>query len=452
MDAIERFADHVVGCDVDDLPPAAVRAAKTFILDSIGVGVVGSAGPWVEELVASLSGWGAGDDARLLVRGTRLPAPAAAMGNAYQTHNSEFDCVHEGAVVHPMACVLSSVLAEADRAGGVTGPQFMAAVALGVDVACGIGVASNAPLRFFRPGTAGGFGAAAAVGRLRSFDRETLLDALGLAYSQMCGTMQAHVEGSTVLAMQIGFNARNAVVACDMAARGLRAPRELLEGQFGYYALFEGDRDLAPVLSGLGRDWCIAELAHKPFPSGRATHGIVDGVLDVQRTHGFAAAEVAGVTARVPPLTHRLVGRPVKPDMTVNYARLCGAYVTARALIAGGVGVDDFLSDALADPATLALAGRVEIVADDNPDDNALLPIAIEIHLENGRRHDITLDVVYGNPAKPMTRDAHLAKFRRNWASGAVPLDADRGEQMIAMIDDLESVADIRSLIDLAVA
>ncbi len=420
MDPIEKFADHVVDTPDDALPPAAMAAAKTFVLDCLGVGVVGSAGPWVEEMVGCLQSWGTGDDARLLMRGTRLPAPAAAMGNAYQIHNSEFDCVHEAAVVHPMAAVLGAALAHADRAGGVTGERFLAAVALGVDVACGIGVASAAPLRFFRPGTAGGFGAVAALAKLMGFDRETLLDAFGAVYSQLCGTMQAHVEGSMLLAMQIGFNARNAVVACDMAARGAKAPRALLEGQFGYYNLFEGAHDLKPVLDRLGSVWRVAELAHKPFPSGRATHGVIDAVLEMQRAEGFAAAEVAKVRAAVPPLTRRLVGRPIKADLTPNYARLCAAYVTARALLGGTVGVEDFRPRAFADPATQALAARFEIAADGNPDANALTPITVEVTLENGARHGRTLTEVYGSPAKPMTRDAHLAKFRRNWQSGMV--------------------------------
>ena len=37
--------------------------------------------------------------------------------------------------------------------------------------------------------------------------------------------MQAHLEGSPLLAMQIGFNARNAIVSCDMAAHGFTGPR-----------------------------------------------------------------------------------------------------------------------------------------------------------------------------------------------------------------------------------
>ena len=251
---------------------------------------------------------------------TPLPASGAAFCNAYQIHNSEFDCVHEGAVVHPMAVMLGAVLAHLDRTGGAaSGQELIAAIALGVDLAAGIGVASKAPLRFFRPATAGGFGAAMAVGRLMGFDAAMLVDACGTAYSQMGGTMQAHTEGSPLLAMQVGFNARNAVTACDMAAAGIAGPQNVLEGPFGYFNLFEGEHDLAPVVESLGEVWRMPEVAHKPFPSGRATHGLVDAVLQLQREHGFAVADITSVQADVPPLTQRLIGRPsVMPGFAAN--------------------------------------------------------------------------------------------------------------------------------------
>ena len=55
-----------------------------------------------------------------------------------------------------------------------------------------------------------------------------------------------------MLGMQVGFNARNAIVACDMAARGLAAPESVLEGPFGFFPLFEGEHALGPVLDELG--------------------------------------------------------------------------------------------------------------------------------------------------------------------------------------------------------
>jgi aconitate decarboxylase len=448
MDAIFRFAEHVAGTDYDDLPAAAVAAAKTYILDTFGVGIAGSGGPWTDELVAVQAGFGQGEAARVWGRGDALPAPAAAMCNGYQIHNSEFDCVHEKAVIHPMTVALAAAMASAERDGGVDGRTLIAAAVLAVDVACHLGVATKSGLKFFRPATAGGFAAAAALSKLRGFDAETTRNAMSIVYGQLCGTMQAHTEGSILLGMQIGFNARNAVVAADMAAAGLAAPVGVLEGRFGFLRLFEGEFDLKPVLDELGKVWRITEVAHKPFPSGRATHGIVDAVLTLQREHGFHAADVERVAAAVPPLTHHLVGRPVAERMTPNYGRLCAAYVAARLLLKGSLGVADFTPEALGDDETLALGRRFDIGVDGNPDPNALTPIAVEIFLNDGTRHGLALDLVYGNPAKPMTREAHLDKVRRNWATAARPLGEAKRERLIGLVDALEEVEDVCLLVD----
>jgi 2-methylcitrate dehydratase PrpD len=451
MDAIVRLAEHVLGTRYDDLPAPAIAAAKMFILDSFGVAIGGSAAPWVAELIEAQACSGTGGDARVWVRGIRLPAPAAALVNGYQIHNSEFDCVHEAAVVHPMAVLLAATTAHAERAGGIGGRDFLTAIILGVDIAAGLGLAARTPLRFFRPATAGAFAATAAIGRLMGLDVGTLVNAFAITQAQLCGTMQAHVEGSPLLAMQIGFNARNAVVACDLAAAGIPGPQNVLEGPFGYFPLFEGDHDLGPVLDGLGKVWRIGEVAHKPWPCGRATHGVIDGVLQLKRRHGFAADAVARVECQVPPLTQRLVSRPAHGGMAVSYARLCAPYVIACALLNDTVESADFARAALADP-RLALAARVTLRPDDNPDGNALAPVRVAVTLADGAVHDIGVEQVYGSPARPLTREAHLAKFRRNWRSGAMPLDAAAGDTLVARLDALEQVADVTELVDLLVA
>ncbi|HYB42791.1 MAG TPA: MmgE/PrpD family protein [Candidatus Methylomirabilis sp.] len=450
MDPIHALSEHVVRTGYRDLTPAAIAATKTFLQDTIGVGVAGSAGPGVGDLVACLAGWGAADEASVLAHGARLPAPSAALANAYQIHNSEFDCVHEGAVVHAMTAVAPAALAHAERRGGVGGEELIAALALGVDVACRIGAASRAPLSFFRPGTAGGFGAAAAVSRLLGLDAAGVVRAMGLVYGQLCGTMQAHTEGSSMLGLQVGFNARNAIAACDMAARGLPSVTGVLEGPFGFYRLFEGAHDAGAVTAALGREWRIAELSHKPYPSGRATHGIVDGLLELRRRVGFGPDDVERVTAAVPPLVRHLVGRPVAAGAETSYARLCAAFVGARALVRGAVELDDFGPEARGHAATLALARRFAMEVDGNRDPNALGPVTVTAVLRDGSRHQTRVSRMYGSPGNPMSRDAHLAKLRRNWVSGARRLDEAGAEALIRLIDDLEAVPDVREVVRLA--
>jgi 2-methylcitrate dehydratase PrpD len=445
--AAERLAAHVVDTGFARLPADAIVNAKTFILDTFGVGVAGARAPFAAELKARVARWGAGAEARAWGDRLRLPAASAALVNGFQIHNQEYDCVHEPAVVHALTVPQAATLAFAERAGGVSGRDLMLALALGVDVAAGLGIAARAGLRFFRPATAGAFGAVAALGKLAGFDAARLIDAWGIVYGQIGGTMQSHVEGKPLLPMQIGFCARAALNAVDLAAGGLEGPRDLFEGKYGYFPLFEGAWDLAPVWRDLGRRWRIAELSHKPFPTGRAAHGGLDGILQLRARHGLAAAEIERVTIMAPPLISQLVGRPARVAPPVNYARLCMAHVGAVALLRGTVALDDFSSERLDDPAVHALAARIDVVVDGNPDPNAFNPQRVEIALNDGTRHAIDLPAVLGSPAKPLSRDQHLEKFRRCWRfAGLAP---DRGERLIALVDRLETLPNTSSLVAL---
>ncbi|MSO76912.1 MAG: MmgE/PrpD family protein [Alphaproteobacteria bacterium] len=444
--AVERLARHALEARLADLPAAAATAAKTFILDSIGAGVAGSGSVFADAVLQTAKGWGAGRDATVWGSGARLPAASAALVNGFQMHGQEFDCVHERAVVHPMATILAVAWASAERRGGVTGAELLVAVTVAVDIAATLGIASRGGLRFFRPGTAGGFGATAAAARLRGLDHARLMDAFGIYYSQTGGTMQAHLEGAPVLAMQIGFNARNAIVACDLAAAGMGGPHDVLEGPFGYYTLIEAGGDLAPPLAELGRVWRVSELSHKPFPCGRATHGGVTGILRLKAEHAIDQDTVTAVRLIAPPLIHRLVARPDMSDPPAHYARLCMAYVAAVALERGTVELADFLPHRLGDPTLHNLAARIGVEIDDNKDANALGPQRVEIDLADGRRLATDVADVLGSPANPLGRAAQLAKFRQCCASGARPLSADRVERIIELVDGLETLTGIDRL------
>jgi aconitate decarboxylase len=455
---LDRVVDHVIATRFEDLPEAVVAKTKTFLLDTLGVGIAGSAGTGIPELKQVAASWGQGDEATVWLTGEKLPAQQAAIINAYQIHCLEFDCVHEGAVLHPMATILSAVMAWAEReqAKGrtVSGRDLITALALGVDVSTMLGVVTNSALRFFRPATAGGFGAVAAIGKLAGFDALTLKNALGAQYSQTSGTLQPHVEGSPMLGLQVGFNARAAIVATDLAAAGFRGPHDILVGQYGYFALFEqNDYDLEPFLARLGKDWQMLEMSHKPYPSGRLTHGAVDGIGQLMKTHGFEADDIAGVVCEVPPLVNRLVGRGDVPNPESNYAKLCLRFVAGTLLARRRVDVPDFRDRAALDDENVhRYAALVDVVQDDNPDLNALDPQTIRVRLKTGDEHAITLPHVYGHPAAPLSDAANIEKFRRCAGYGAVPLAPEKVEALIAAIQELDTNPDAAALVTLTLA
>jgi aconitate decarboxylase len=441
--ASERFAAHVASVKFEHLPAPVIAAAKIWILDTLGVGIAGSSAAGMDAIRAASGAWGSGDDAIVWGTSLRLPAPAAAFVNGTQVHNQEFDCLHEGAVVHAMATLLPVLLAVAEREGGISGRDLIAAVVAGIDIAANLGLASTAGFRFFRPATAGGFGAVAGLSVILGLDAERIADAFGLQYGQTSGTMQPHAEGNVLLPMQIGFNALSAIRSVDLATAGVSGPRDIFEGRYGYFPLFEGSWDLEPIWGGLGRDWRVCEMSHKPWPAGRATHGGIEGILALRQQHGFTADDVRRVRVIVPPLTHRLVARPDIPASSASYARLCMAFIGAKALLTGTVGIEHCRGEALTDPATHQLALRIATEMDGNPDPNALAPQRVEVELRTGERLRWACDTMLANPARPLNREQYVRKFNRCLEFAQEP---SAGTALIDLVDQLELVEDVRAL------
>ena len=444
--ASERFAAHASGTRFSHLPGAAVAAAKLWILDTIGVGIAGSSAAGMDAIRTATAGWGAGGDASVWGTRLRLPAPAAAFVNGTQVHNQEFDCLHEGAVVHAMATLLPAALALAEREGGVSGQNLIAAVAVGIDVAASLGLAAKSGFRFFRPATAGGFGAVAALAVLLDLSADQIAGAFGLQYGQTSGTMQPHVEGNILLPMQIGFNAQSALRSVDLARTGLSGPRDVFEGRYGYFPMFEGEWDLAPIWDSLGRDWRVCEMSHKPYSAGRATHGGIEGILALREKHGFSADDVRRVRLLAPPLIHRLVGRPDVPAPGAFYARLCMGFMGAKALLHGRIDIDHCRGVALTDPATHELAQSIATEIDGNGDPNALAPQRVEIELKTGDIVAWSCETMLAHPSRPLTRARHLEKFARCLEFSRDTLTDGNGQRLIEMVDRLETISDVRDL------
>lgn len=440
--AAEVFVSHVLGLRWDAMPGEAQGAVKTFLLDSLGVGIAGAGAPLAANVRQAAMAWAGAGEANVWGQGSyRTSAANAAFINGFQIHCQEFDCVHEPAVVHPMATILAALMATCDRQGDVTGAELGAAIAAAVDVATGLGVAAKTPVKFFRPATAGIFGATLGVARLRRFSEDEARHALGYALSFASGTMQAHTEGKPALPVQIANAARGAVMACDLAAAGMEAAQDSIEGPFGYLTLFESGFDAAPVVASIGKVFQIAQVSHKPFPTGRAAQGGI--VLAKQaRVAGIRPEEIASITLTAPPLIKRLVGRPAQAGMSASYARLCYQYSGALTLIDGHVGLKDFSPETLARDDVAALGARIEVVEDGQENPAAFTPQTLSVRLISGETCTFSLASLFGAPADPLSPAQNEAKFRECCAFGFGGPRQDIEAAMIAAVADLENLED----------
>lgn len=387
------------------LPDSARSDTLRLLGDALAVGAAGSTAPGMDGVLAVARSWGAGGQSRLLGRAERLPAHGAAYVNGFAVHCLEWDAVHEAAVVHSVSSITAGLLAAIDRQGGCDPEAALTALAVGIDIASGLGLAAETGLRFFRPATAGIFGAALAIARIEGLDRSRFNDVLGLAHAHAAGTMQAHSEGSIALPLQFANAVRGALHAVDLVKNGLTGAHDVLEGEFGHFQLFEKG-NLSTYTRNLGTIWRVSEVSTKPFPSGRASHATLGTLADIRAS----GRPIERVRAHVPPLIAQLVGRPYRPDMAPAYARLCLPFLSALMIREGRIDPRRFAPETYADPVIREIAAKVEVVVDGNPDPNALSPQRLEVIYADGDRKDIAVPKTLGTPEAPMNAAQRSAK------------------------------------------
>ena len=442
------LARRVASAHLEDISPEAVEHAKTLILDIFGDAIAGSSIDLSTGLLAAATSWGAGD-VPAWADGSKLTAPDAVLVNSHRAHCLEFDPFHEGAVVHPVTVVLPCALATVTRlhATGktVTGKDLLRAVVVGVDTAVVVGMAATETLRFFRPATAGAFGGVAAIAALSEWDSERTLNAIGLVLGFASGTMQAHEEGSSAMALIVGMNGRAAMTAADLTLVDFHPPRQVFEGKFGFYNVIESGGDIAQfkqLIKDIGTGGGVLGTSIKPYPSGRATHGAIFALEQIAERRPVTATDVTSIRVEVPPLISSLVGRPVVDGIAVNYARLSLPYLASRFLLDGYIGIDSFDDERLSDKRTREQSAKVKICVKEIGDPNAFNPHEVTVTFKDGHSEYIKVEDVLGSPGCPMSQERVHQKFRYNAATGSNALDAAQTAALERLVENIEGLED----------
>ncbi|WP_269854627.1 MmgE/PrpD family protein [Streptomyces sp. RPT161] len=423
--------------------PARLRAdVAGRVLDLLGNCLAALCEQPAEVVAATVGEWGGAPDATAIGSATRLPAPSAALVNGTLAHSLDFDDTHMPSVLHPSAAVVPAALAVAESTDA-SGPSFLDAVAVGVEVTCRLGMAGydeqHANSVYFDRGQhataiCGTVGAAVAAGMLRGLTAAQLTSAVGIACSMGSGVIEANRTGGTVKRVHCGWAAHAGVVAASLARNGLTGPPTVLEGRFGLLRAFCGDQfDIDAVTRDLGERWESDRIFVKPYPCNHFTHAGVDAALRFRRT-GLDPAAITEITLGVPEPVLRTIAEPIEDKrrpLSGYHGAFSGPYTVAAALLGGGglgVSHEDFTDRAVADPARLALAARVYPLAD--PECTRIFPhqfpAVLTVRLANGDVLEERVRHNRGGPENPLTPEELTTKFRMN--AGRAVDDAAVGE------------------------
>jgi 2-methylcitrate dehydratase PrpD len=451
MDMISQFAEYIAKTNYSDLPGPVIENTKKFIIDTIGVGIAGLEAPGCLQALELVKGFGGRPEATVLMNNFKCPSPWAGFINSIFMHALDFDDALDESPLHANVSALPAALALAESRQGVTGKDLISAVAIGQDVACRVGASLNRPLAWTRTATCGFFGATAAAGKVVKLDREKMWDAFGISYCQTAGNVQCMLDGVLVKRMQPAFAAKSAILSTLLAENGITGTKNVLEGDFGFFKLYEGnDYDKNIVLNDLGEDFRGMQLSMKPYPCCRMTHASIDAALKLRKDFNIELSRVEKITVKTSKMVHEMVGMPfrIRKDPQVD-AQFNIAYTVIIALLKGDVFLDDFEENNVRKQKVMDLTKLVEVIPDPDIDERDIMKCTIEVINKDGQRLSSDVSAIKGNPLNPMSIDECMEKFRKCVDYSPRSIDGGRVSEILHMLEYLENLKDIQTMMDL---
>ena len=434
------LAGFIAKLAFDDIPATVRDCAKDYILDAIASALAGNHGDEVRQIRALAQALGSSSEASV-IGGERLSLAGATMLNAYLVTAVTVCDVHRPTLYHTTPEVVPPALAIAER-DGASGTALLLAVIAGLETSVRIALGTNYPAFRARgwhsPGVVGPFGGAAAVGKLLGLDAEQQRNAFGLAGSQSAGTF-AHWGTPTIKFHQCR-GALSGLMAGLLAQQGFRASAEVLAHPDGgiFNAYSDGGKPEA-VVADLGERWMLEGIALRIWPAASSIQTAMTALLALMQRHDLRPENVGEIRVGLSKTVYDMHG--TLPWNDKFKALLSAPYVMSIMLHDRRCWLEQFeprrYQDAAVDRFTRE---RVKVVEDASLQGTAAV---VEVRTTSGATLTDRRECAKGDPDDPLTR-AEIEEKLHTAAEGL--LARPQIERIIALVERLERVADVREL------
>ena len=404
-----RLAEFACNTRLSDLAPRAFERTRWVILDSLAVIAAGMQTGEMQAFVARHLAHAAPGSAWVIGMRRRAGALDAALLNGTAGTWLELDEGSTQAKGHPGIQIVPAALALSQERG-LSGEALLLAVALGYEVSSRINRAARVREIIHPHGTFGVIGAAVAVARLSGFDQQQMVTLLNVAASMaMASSYRTLTHGATVRNIYTGHSGYMGQIAARLVESGFSGEPDGVATTFGEIL----GNAFAPdaVLSGLGREWLLAEGYFKLHPTARSIQTAIDALEDLMTRLPSGAIEPAHIT-RITVSTYRLAASKANARVTNSFgAKFSIPFAVASILYHGRSGLESFGETAVANPVIRALALRVEVTENaaysERYPQEQLCDLTVEC--ADGTRHTGRCTMTKGEPCYPVS-EAELEK------------------------------------------
>ncbi len=440
MNVTRTLARFLIESRYEDLPREVVHEASRALLNWLGCAIGASHHETVDNAVAALQPFFGPAQAQLAGRRESVDALHAALINGISSHVLDFDDTHARAV-HVSAPVWPALLAFAEwRADQpISGAELIHAFALGVETEVRVGLSvfpEHYDQGYHITGTAGVFGAAAAVGKLLKLNEQQMVWALGIAATQSAGLRE--MFGSMCKSFHPGSAARNGFAAALLAQQNFTSADAGIEGMRGFGQVMSSKFDPKVITEGLGKSYELSRNMYKPFACGLVVHAAIDGCLQLKREHHLRGDEIKRIALRVNPLVLELTANKKPRDGLQG--KFSVFHACAAAIVRGAALEAQFADEVVRDSVVMALRDKIDATAD-----AAIrkLEAHVRIDLADGRVLDKHVLHALGSTERPMS-DADLEEKFRGLVEGVLP--TTQAKQLIELCWQFPALTDAAQL------
>jgi 2-methylcitrate dehydratase PrpD len=450
MSVARELAEFLVGTKTADLPPqalqhAAMIVASTFASASFGTTI--QSARIIRDLVREQGG--RADATLWFGDGTKVPVAEAARSNAMLSDAAASDDSDLRNIVHAGTPLTAASLAFAERIGA-GGMDVLTAIVLGYEAAGRLSepITLGFRARGFHGCLGAVFAATVSASHMLHLNAAQMAQSIAISATSIGGLATAADtsvarEYHAGLAAQLGSNAALA------AQRGYLAEERILEAHQGFFEAFggvDGKKAADIATRDLGQSWdIVTDMAIKLVPGGHPYHAFGEAAANAARDGNIAASDVESITLSRPGFT--TLSGPLHPATLIDMAH-SPAYFAAAGVADKAFGWIHASDAKIADPIIHGLIDKVRVGPP--PTENAARyrqGATVTIRTHDGRISASTVYLPKGAGALGIAWSDVDAKYRTLLPASGLP--GAKIEESLALIHDLDQIANVSSLIDL---
>lgn len=422
------------------LSSEAVAALKIRLLDSLGCAIAALGAPPMQLARAQLEDFGGNPRCTLIGGGASAPDRAAFYNGAlvrYLDFNDSY--LAPGETCHPSDNV-APVLAATEYAQR-SGEDFLVALAVAYQVQCRLSDVAPVRHKGFDHTTQGSYGVAAGVARALGLDAERTANAVaiaGTAFNALRVTRTGNLSHWKGLAYP--NTAFGATGAAFLAMRGITGPEEVFEGNKGFMDAIAGRFEMDWAKEDCDR---ATQTILKKYNAEIHSQSAIEGLLELQQEHGFAAKEVAAIELDIFDVAFHIIGGGEeggkKAIRTKEEADHSLPYLLAVALLDGTVMPAQYEAERIRRSDVQSLLQEVTVRQDDALSRRfpAEMPCRITVRLADGTPLHREKSDYEGFLTRPMAWESAVEKFQRLTAR---MLDSYQQKEIAVYVSKLENL------------